>query len=193
MNHCSLEVPAATLHFEGSLQRAAKDMTSFVLAPSTDAEAELKLCITRPLAEGSSADIYLDNDLVELLPLYERFLRRATSAYGGRNRNVFHLGGNLVVKLPRNYDGFCDNDWEGSISNSAESLGHPHYVQYPRTRLAYYNNEVPVIWMEYVEYASSTRLIEEFGEVPDWVYSVDCGQVGFTRRGRLVAFDYGRR
>lgn len=26
---------------------------------------------------------------------------------------------------------------------------------------------------------------------PDWTYSVDCGQVGFTRRGRLVAFDYG--
>lgn len=59
-----------------------------------------------------------------------------------------------VLKLPMNFDGFTDNDWEGSVSNSSESLHNPHYIQYPHTRLRYVE-DVPLLFMEYVHHASN--------------------------------------
>jgi len=34
-------------------------------------------------------------------------------------------------------------------------------------------------------------IVARFGVEPDWVMSVDGGQVGVNRYGRLVAYDYG--
>lgn len=121
--------------------------------------------------------------------LHQRYEKRCLLVHGGRNRNVFDLG-KYVVKIPKNLAGFGDNDWEGSVSNSPESLGHDDYVQYPRTRLAYYK-EVPIVFMEKVEPVTAKEIVRRLGYEPDWVNSVDCGQVGFNRKGRLLAYDYG--
>ena len=40
--------------------------------------------------------------------------------------------------------------------------------------------------MEYVEHADRFD-----NELPDWTGFVDCGQVGFTKKGELVAYDFG--
>ncbi len=123
-----------------------------------------------------------------LAHLHRRYAERCLGLSQGRNRNVF-LFGRYVVKLPKNLDGVADNDWEGSVSNADDD---PEEIRYPRTRMVYVH-EVPVVFMEYVEPATAKDIEARLGAVPEWVCSVDCHQVGFTRDGRLVAFDYGIR
>jgi hypothetical protein len=137
-------------------------------------------------------DELLDEDLTDgakalLRPLYERYLKRAQEVWCGRNRAVFDMG-SYVVKLPRNSQGFGDNDWEGSISNGPDS-DPAEDIQYARTRMFYVklpeHDYIPILFMEKVVYA------ERQEHLPDWVMSVDCGQVGWSKNGKLVAFDYG--
>jgi hypothetical protein len=117
----------------------------------------------------------------KLLELYKRYFdKKPERVETGRNRTTF-IFRTYVVKLPRNHGGLGDNDWEGSISNAEDS--DPNDVQYARTRLVYVG-EIPIIFMERVTHAYGERL-------PEWAMSVDCGQVGYTRSGRLVAYDYG--
>lgn len=124
-----------------------------------------------------------------LLALYNRYIDRAESLSYGRNRCTF-LFNNFVVKLPMNTNGISDNDWEGSVSNGDNQ--DPWHVRYARTRLIYIE-DIPVVFMERVNDASYEAIACKMGEVPIWVDSVDCGQVGFNRRGKLVAYDYGIR
>jgi hypothetical protein len=136
------------------------------------------------------SDFAIDDDTESelLLRLHQRFAKRCVDYTFGRNRGVFVMPGNYVVKIPKNGDGCTDNDWEGSISNGEDSSEED--VQYARTRLFYYkedNNLIPIVFMEYVEYHC------DYKNQPDWVASVDCGQVGYNKKGRLVAFDYGIR
>lgn len=118
--------------------------------------------------------------------LFERYMRRCKGFESGRNRSVFVFD-RYVVKLPRCENGVADNDWEGSISDGPDP-----YVRHARTRMSYYKG-IPIVFMERVTYATPTSLRERYGKEPDWVSSVDCGQVGWNRGGKLVAFDYGIR
>lgn len=120
--------------------------------------------------------------------LHERFASRCREVFMGRNRNTFDMG-RYVVKVPKNLCGFADNDWEGSVSNANND---PSVVRYARTRLAYVD-EVLIVFMEKVEPATSAEIVARLGFEPDWTNDVDGGQVGFTRDGRLVAYDYGLR
>lgn len=138
---------------------------------------------------GIDEDAEVDGVFV-LAALHARYWARTAIVHGGRNRNVFDFGA-YVVKLPKNGDGCADNDWEGSLSNG-ESLGDMREIQYARTRMAYWRG-VPVVFMEKVEHARPAEIVARLGYEPDWTMSVDCGQVGFTRDGRLVAYDYGLR
>ena len=144
-----------------------------------------------PEENEDAADVLWIDELEEFLePFHRRYADRALSAHPGRTRNVFVMPNGYVVKIPKNLDGFADNDWEGSVSNSEESLGSDDFVQYARTRLAYLD-ECPIVFMEEVVHASEKEIEKRLGFVPDWVGSVDCGQVGFNRAGLLVAYDYG--
>lgn len=121
----------------------------------------------------------------EIGRLYDKFAERCEEFSSGRNRAVF-IFSTYVVKLPTCGDGGSDNDWEGSICGSGD------YIQYARTRLAYWK-EIPIVFMERVKHASTNELIEKLGKEPDWTYCVDCGQVGWNRQGKLVAYDFGIR
>jgi hypothetical protein len=142
--------------------------------------------------KGEPVLLWVEEPSQALVALHLRYARRAVAAYSGRNRNVFVLGQRLVVKLPRSLEGYADNDWEGSVSNAPESLNHPEHVQYPKTRLAYVDG-IPVVFMERIEALTGRAIEARFGQEPDWVASVDGGQVGVNRHGRLVAYDYGLR
>ncbi|WP_461515582.1 hypothetical protein [Ralstonia sp. 121560039-2] len=152
--------------------------------------------IINPTDEQALADpygtfVYVDEDVDGvLMGLHERFARRAIAAWAGRTRNVFQLRDGYVVKLPKNFLGIKDNDWEGSVLNAPGSVGSEWHVQYPRTRMATFD-EVPVVFMEFVKPLSSQEVVSRFGHEPEWVMSVDGGQVGVNRAGRLVAYDYG--
>ena len=145
-------------------------------------------------AEGSAGlrfhideDPLDDNEVGLFHQLSVRYSSRCLSIFEGRTRNVFNFG-KYVVKVPKNFYGVIDNEWEGCVSNSEDC--DPEDVQYARTRLDYWKG-VPVVFMEYVEYASDEQISKRLGYVPEWTMSVDCGQVGFNRKGRLVAYDYG--
>lgn len=134
-------------------------------------------------------DLQHEDDTWPLHDLHERYHKRCTQVHEGRTRNVFDMG-KYVVKIPRNSDGIVDNDWEGSVSDGDDP--NPNDVQLARTRLAYWKG-IPVVFMEKVSYPSDDEIKQRLGFLPDWTASVDCGQVGFNAKGRLVAYDYGLR
>ena len=129
----------------------------------------------------------------DIVRLFKRYLAKGVPYECGRNRCTF-IFRTYVVKLPLTDYGISDNDWEGSVSNDPDFTPEPGtedwYIQYARTRLAQVGS-VPVLLMERVEYATYATIMEREGKEPDWIASVDCGQVGYNKSGKLVAFDYG--
>jgi hypothetical protein len=96
----------------------------------------------------------------------------------GRNRIVWRRG-NIVVKVPLNWNGLTDNWHERDTWLRERTRG---YIPLASCRL--YHNYALV--MEYVKsYYSGAD------QMPRWVMSVDCGQVGHNKRGQLLAYDYG--
>lgn len=135
---------------------------------------------------------YIEQDLRscdDLRFLFDKYIKKAKAIYIGRNRCVFDMG-SYVVKLPISYDGLGDNEWEGSISNNPNNTDIFYVEQYARTRLHYFK-EVPVLFMEKVIELTYDEIEHQFNMLPDWVHSIDCGQVGVNAKGKLVAFDYG--
>lgn len=129
---------------------------------------------------------WTENARTCLQTLFNRYKNKNTceDIHVGRNRVVF-LFPHYVVKLPRNADGYADNDWEGSVSH-LENSNPKEDIQYARTRLVYYHG-IPILFMERVEQVCCGEAL------PEWVKSVDCCQVGWTQKGEIVAYDYGFR
>ena len=130
----------------------------------------------------------------QITKLFRRYAKGSANFELGRTRVVF-LHRNYVVKFPVAEDGVGDNDWEGSVSNIP---GHStdDIIQYARTRMIYIEPYgFPIVFMERVTPVSYRELCVIYGlegkEPPPWIDSVDCQQVGYTRSGRLVAYDYG--
>lgn len=101
----------------------------------------------------------------------------------GRNRIVFRHG-SFAIKVPLNWEGAADNRYEAETYRwyrSGGLLGH-----YARCRLI---PGTAILVMELVDLVS--RSIEGC-DLPEWCDWVDCGQVGLTKYGKLVAYDYGR-
>lgn len=95
----------------------------------------------------------------------------------GRNRAVFRRG-RVVVKVPINAAGVDDNLYEVSLfERYGQTKG---YVPYARCRRAGL-----LLVMEYVMH------VGWHSNQPSWCPSVDCGQLGKNRKGRLVAYDFG--
>jgi len=92
-----------------------------------------------------------------------------------RHRAVFR-DGDEVIKVPTRESGihacYCELTQQGEIL--------------ARTRADRDLSEetgLPIVRMEYVEHVGRS-------ETPDWTWSIDCGQVGRTKDGRLVAYDW---
>lgn len=97
----------------------------------------------------------------------------------GRNRQVFVIDEDLVIKIPRNEEGVHDNYWEESvyIRNKDDGI-------YAKCEVIH-EDGIALLKMQRVKICSSTE------NLPDWVKFIDCQQVGYTNDGQLVAFDYG--
>jgi hypothetical protein len=90
----------------------------------------------------------------------------------GRHRAVYHIAGSeFVLKFPVTIDGYYDNTREAS------TIGE-HYAK------CFMVMNSTILAMEYVE-----RI--PYNEMPDWAAYIDCGQVGKTKDGRIVAYDFG--
>ncbi len=104
---------------------------------------------------------------------------KLTVKYGepdcGRNRAVF-FSKFCVIKVPINDNGVVDNDWEASVKSDTTANGR---------------------WLEIdglvccMQQKLNTEITDH--DLPDWVGSVDCQQVGYDRKGNLRAYDFGLR
>lgn len=96
----------------------------------------------------------------------------------GRNRIVYLLpSGKNVIKIPINEYGLYNNWDEATIFSRRED---GCYIPLARCKMV---KDTPYLIMEYVEQTKDPY-------VEPWTYSVDCSQVGYTRSGKLVAYDY---
>lgn len=85
---------------------------------------------------------------------------------------------NFVIKIPINQCGINDNCRENFRYNQKRK------VWYPLARSRLMRNKL-ILVMEYID----TRPL---GDYPDWCDFVDCRQVGYNSKGKLVAYDYGQ-
>jgi len=94
----------------------------------------------------------------------------------GRHRTVLRWR-NWVLKIPHHEMGFYDN-WK-----EARTFRECHYPegneQYARCRLL----KNGWLLMEYVEHMP-------WQSAPHWADCIDCRQVGYNRRGAVVAYDF---
>lgn len=96
----------------------------------------------------------------------------------GRTRAVFDTQDGNVIKIPYTDEGFMANHREVTTSNTEDP-----YI--PIAKCQHEEKDgVAVLVMEKV-----TPTKANYNEMPDWVMSVDCGQVGYLPDGRLVAYD----
>ena len=123
----------------------------------------------------------------ELLELHKYMCNKYGVPCLGTSR-VTYLSTRVVFKVPINDRGFRGNDWEASLMSIGKE-GDKYYIPLARSRFLP-KCEIPVVVMERVEEASLNNIEGRLGYIPDFVSAVDMGQVGWTRKGKLVAFDY---
>lgn len=105
----------------------------------------------------------------------------------GRTRVVFEFDDENVVKIPFTGEGYMASGYEVKSSNYYKENPVDAYIPTADCRfetIAIGDSEIDVLVMERVTHA---RL--GYKDLPDWVMSVDCGQVGYNSRGVLVAYD----
>jgi hypothetical protein len=103
----------------------------------------------------------------------------------GRNRIVF-ISKFCVFKVPTCNNGCIDNDWESSLSN-AEIIDIEE-IYYANTKSIILDDLLCCVMQKVDPYN-----FKDYKLVPDWVKSVDGGQVGHSRKGILMAYDFGLR
>ncbi len=92
-----------------------------------------------------------------------------------------------VIKIPRISDGRLANREEASLYRQFGSRGSNPLdgLHYARCRLI---PNTDVLVMEAVDVSRFNQM--SYRDYPVWTEQVDSGQCGFTRLGRLVAFDF---
>lgn len=121
--------------------------------------------------------------------LFKRLKKKYPKYEEGRNRLVF-FSKFVVIKIPLNEDGITDNEYESSVMGGkafTKIWVKPEYNTYPNTKFL----ELDGLWCVMMKKVKPTY--ESYDELPNWVGFIDCGQVGYDRSGKLVAYDYGTR
>ncbi len=117
---------------------------------------------------------------------FERAIALCRERYGepigeGRHRIVF-VDGDFVVKCPTKESGVsaCDHELYGA-----------HFPEmYAKVSLDPLSTEVSPINLVRMEHVDHVGWGGE--DLPSWTNMIDCGQFGYTKDGRLVAYDWER-
>ena len=123
----------------------------------------------------------------DLLGLHKFMCRKYGTPKIGTSRATY-LSKHCVFKLPSSIEGFRLNDCEGSLC----SIGKPGtswFIPIALSRLIDVN-DIPIVVIERVTEATLDDIATQLGYIPEFVSAVDMGQVGFTKKGELVAYDY---
>jgi hypothetical protein len=100
----------------------------------------------------------------------------------GRNRKVYRHK-NYVIKIPINEYGDLDNLRESLEYKRNREKNGKSWDILGRCKLL----KNGYLLMEYIELVDNPYS----KDMPEWVSFIDCGQVGYDKRGRLKAYDYG--
>lgn len=123
---------------------------------------------------------------MSLIRYIRRFLRKSKRwkflGEGSTRRAYLLPSGRRVIKLPLDCYGVEAN--EGEIRQSRQDIT----GRLARCRPFIYKGQLCSI-MQYVEPVKT----EDRPTLPDWCYGIDCTQVGHTRKGKLVAYDWYTR
>lgn len=134
----------------------------------------------------------IDNAAVDkVLAWLERFeTTNAKVLTFGRHRLVYQLR-NCVLKFAHNIEGVQANCDEVKLSRKRK------YLHYPVARcksILTVGDCVIALIMECVDEKSfKKKLRDMYYNIPpelDWIKDIDCRQVGYTRSGKVVAYDY---
>ncbi len=112
-------------------------------------------------------------------------MRTFTYLGHGRNRITYRISERYVVKIPLNQDGVADNWYEAKQCKrdpdtaKCRLLGDCLVMEFV--------DDIHQIW----GHLPLWEKMERINLLPYWVDYVDCRQVGFTRTGKLVAYDFG--
>lgn len=117
--------------------------------------------------------------------LSKRLQKKYHNVELGRNRIVF-ISKFCVFKIPTCNNGCIDNDWESSLSNA--DIIDQEEIYYANTRSIIIDDLLCCVMQKVTPWQ-----YENWNEMPDWINSVDGGQVGYSRKGTLMAFDFGLR
>lgn len=112
--------------------------------------------------------------------LHEKLWKKYGEPKCGNSRATY-ISKNYVFKLPLSEEGIYQNEDECTLLSD-------DYWQFAKTRLI--DSDSRLLCMERVEHAFYDTIIERLGYVPEFVMGIDCSQVGFNRRGELVAYDF---
>ena len=93
---------------------------------------------------------------------------------------VVYIFEDHVIKVPLTDEGEFSNGLEVNTSK----LQHLPIAKSEFITINHNGKEIEVMKMEKVQPVNA-----DYKRMPDWVYRVDCGQVGLTRNGELVAYD----
>jgi hypothetical protein len=108
----------------------------------------------------------------------------------GRHRQVYLTASHkYVIKFPYNDDGEQAN-WEEAYEY-ANRIGRS-YFPLAKCRAFRYDGITCLIMEAVQEPSWGNDDFEPSKDLPDWTRSVDLRQVGWNRRGELVAYDYSR-
>lgn len=103
----------------------------------------------------------------------------------GRHREVWRLPSGNVLKMPRGLDGKWANEREAKSWIDRDEIHERDLWKLARCRLI---PGTSILVMEYIRRYYDCGL--EYHDLPKWAQHIDCAQVGYNRKGELVAFDY---
>lgn len=122
----------------------------------------------------------------ETLKLIDNYTRKYGEPMIGRTRAVFDRGDGYMLKVPLN--------GEGMMANSSEIMtyeANDSFIPVAECRIetdySGSSDGIGVMVMEKVDIEPVQNM--SYNDLPDWVGYVDCAQVGYDKKGRLVAYD----
>lgn len=117
------------------------------------------------------------------VPLFESLVEQYGEPQCGRTRAVFDRGDGYVIKMAIDYEGQSANGYEASCYEKQDEYS---YIPVAQCFIEMSGN-VPLLIMEKLDVDTAQGM--SYRDLPQWVGSVDCKQVGFNSAGELVAFD----
>ena len=160
----------------GEADAAKRERRNMIHRANEDAEIMTVILYQMQEFEG-------DNYHTLTLKLVDHYRRKYGTPWVGRTRAVFDRGDGYVIKVPLNGEGFLSNSREVN-SYGMEDPYIPTAECWEETDHSVNKDGLSVLIMEKVKVTFAN-----YKDMPDWVGSVDCGQVGYNRKGELVAYD----